>query len=415
MPRVRTLFGQLPRAYWFLVGGMFVNRLGAFVLPFLSPYLKEHEGLSVPEISTVLAAWGVGTMMAGLVGGQLADRWGRKPTLLASLVAGAGVLAALALAHGVGALTVLAFVFGLVAELYRPAVAAAIADLVAPSERARAFGHLTWAYNLAFAVSPLLAGLLIDHVGYAWLFVGDGATMLLAALLIAACVPETGRARTRAPTAGLVTFEARVALFDARFLPLLLAAFFLGGIMIQSLASLAHVLRDDGLGTAAFGRIIAVNGMLIAVAQPWLVPRFERLGRYRVLPWAAVVFGGGFALHAAGSTVLQHVLAISVWTLGEIALFPLCNAAVADLAPEHLRGRYQGAYWMALATANVVGPPFGLGVLRYFGTAGWGAFVAILGCLAGLAFAVVGSRIRPPTPPMPDAAPAEGSDGSGIG
>ena len=35
----------LPRSFWFLVLGMWINRLGAFVLPFLSLYLQERERL----------------------------------------------------------------------------------------------------------------------------------------------------------------------------------------------------------------------------------------------------------------------------------------------------------------------------------------------------------------------------------
>ncbi|MEZ5966715.1 MAG: MFS transporter [Planctomycetota bacterium] len=391
-----AIFGQLPRTYWFLIAGMFVNRLGAFVLPFLSPYLKEHEGLSVPQISAVLLCWGVGTIVAGLVGGQLADRWGRKPTMLASLLVGAVVLGCFAVGHGVVQLAALAGVFGVVAELYRPAVAAAISDLVAPHQRARAFAHLTWAYNLGFAVSPLLAGWLIDHAGYEWLFVGDGTTMLLAALLIGARVPETRPAPAGGATGSISRAQRAVAVAfsDPRFVPLLVAALLLGSIMIQSLASLALVLRSDGIGTASFGRIIAVNGMLIVVLQPFLVPRLEHMGRYRVLPWAAVVFGVGFACHALVAASFGHVLVVCVWTCGEIALFPLCNAAVADLAPEHLRGRYQGAYWMAFASANVIGPPIGLGLLESLGSVGWASYVAAAGLLSALAFTVVGARIR---------------------
>ncbi len=391
---LKAIFGDFPRAYWLLIGGMFVNRIGAFVLPFLSLVLKDHEALDATATGVVLACWGVGTILAGAVGGQLADRWGRKPTMLTSLFGGAVVLVALGNAQGVVALSALSLVFGVVAELYRPAVAAAIVDLVAPLHRARAFANLTWAYNLGFAFSPLLAGLLIDHAGYPWLFVGDGATMLLAGLLIAARLRETRPATATANAPPSETGDAPPAFLNPRFVPILIAAFLLGLIMIQSLSSLAHVMRADGLGAAAFGRVMAINGMLIVVGQPWLVPRFERLGRYRVLPCAALVFGLGFALHAVAGSSAGHVLAVSVWTLGEIALFPLCNAAVADLAPEHLRGRYQGTYWMAFATANVVGPPAGLAVLGAFGDLGWGAGLGLAGVLAAFAFVVVGMQMR---------------------
>jgi MFS family permease len=372
---------------------MFVNRLGAFVLPFLSLYLREHEGLGAGEISVVMSAWGAGCVVAGSVGGQLSDRWGRKPTMLLSLCAGAAALAGLAAAHGFVWLAVFGFVLGSVAELYRPAVAASIADLVPAAERARAFSNLMWAYNLGFAVSPVLAGLLVRHTGYVPLFVVDAATMLLAAIMIAVSVPETRPVSSAASEHG-PSPSMLVALRDLRFLPLVASAFLIGMVVIQLAASLAHVMRDDGIDAEMYGRVIALNGALIVVTQPWIVPRLERLGRYRVMPCAAVLFGAGFTLHAVASSVLGHALAVTCWTLGEVALFPLCNAAVADFAPESMRGRYQGTYWTAWSAANVAGPPLGLYALEHAGNLGWGALVATSGMLASLALVVVGSAVR---------------------
>jgi MFS family permease len=140
--------------------------------------------------------------------------------------------------------------------------------------------------------------------------------------------------------------------------------------------------------------VIAVNGMLIVVTQPWAVPQFEKLGRYRVIPWAALVFGAGFAVHSLAHTALAHVGAIACWTLGEVALFPLCNAVVADLAPDHLRGRYQGAYWMAWMSANVVGPPLGLFALDHAGARGWGIGIVCAGIAAATALVGLRERMR---------------------
>jgi dipeptide/tripeptide permease len=35
---------------------------------------------------------------------------------------------------------------------------------------------------------------------------------------------------------------------------------------------------------------------------------------------------------------------VLIWTLGEIIYAPVASACVADIAPKHLRGRYQGAW-----------------------------------------------------------------------
>lgn len=388
---MKRTFAGLPGAFWLLIGGMLINRLGAFVLPFLTLYLKEHEGLSADGVSLVLTAWGLGSITSAAVGGQLADRWGRKPTMLLSLCGGAAALAGLSVAHGLVTLAALAFTLGAVAELYRPAVAAAIADLVPREERARAFGYLTWSFNIAFAVSPLFAGWIVERLGWHWLFAGDAATMLLAALLIAAALPET---RPASATALASASDRGAALRDPRLRWMLVAAFLIGLVIVQAMATLAHLMRADGLSTADYGRVMALNGALIALAQPWVVPRLERLGRLRVLPVAALLFGLGFAGHGLAWGIPTHLICIALWTAGETALFPLCNALVADLAPEHLRGRYQGAYWMAWASANVAGPGLGLQLLERTGELGWSMLPLVACGLATAALLAVARRLR---------------------
>ncbi len=46
---LRETLGGLPRAYWALWVGLLVNRVGSFVVPFLSLYLTQERGLSVTE------------------------------------------------------------------------------------------------------------------------------------------------------------------------------------------------------------------------------------------------------------------------------------------------------------------------------------------------------------------------------
>lgn len=372
---------SLPRSFWLLLVGMLVNRIGGFVVPFLALYLEEHEHLGTTAKGAVISAWGFGTILAGLIGGNLVDRWGRKPTMLLGLFGGGCALLGLSLAHNLGALIALALSFGAIAELYRPAVNACIADLVPQGQRARAFGYLTWTYNLGFSISPLLAGWLIENAGYGWLFIGDAATMILAALLIALYFPET---KPEGPAVGRPRpwQSAQVVFADLRFRPLLITAFLMGFIVIQVPSSLGLVVASDGFSKQAYGRLLALNGLIIVIAQPRLVPVFESWGRARVLPWMAGLFGIAFATHAIVEAPLAHALVLALWTFSEIAVFPLCNALVADLAPEHLRGNYHGLYWMAWASANVVGPTLGLQVLEHLGRHGWGALLALVGLAA---------------------------------
>ena len=72
MPDLRGL----PRPFWVLFAGTLVNRVGGFVLIFLAIYLTEARDLTPAQAGTVVAAYGIGAIGAGPIGGALSDRIG---------------------------------------------------------------------------------------------------------------------------------------------------------------------------------------------------------------------------------------------------------------------------------------------------------------------------------------------------
>jgi dipeptide/tripeptide permease len=81
---------------------------------------------------------------------------------------------------------------------------------------------------------------------------------------------------------------------------------------------------------------------------------------------------------------------VLIWTIGEIVYAPVASAYVADIAPVHLRGRYQGAWGLMWGLAFMLGPGLGAAFFAWNGDAFW-LFCGVLGVLsAGLLLA--GSR-----------------------
>src|SRR3954470_22475963 len=71
----------LPRSAWVLFLGIFLNRFGTFIIPFLSIYLTR-KGYSFAETAIAVSAYGVGTLLACFLGGYLADHIGRRKTIV---------------------------------------------------------------------------------------------------------------------------------------------------------------------------------------------------------------------------------------------------------------------------------------------------------------------------------------------
>ncbi|HET9171196.1 MAG TPA: MFS transporter [Actinospica sp.] len=387
----RSAFGGLPAAFWWIWLGTLVNRLGSFVLPLLAFYLTGPMHRSAAFAGLVAALYGVGASVSGVVGGVLADRLGRKPTLVASLAANALSIVALGYARSplwlcLGALTV-----GLVTNAFRPATSAMIADIVPPEKRVRAYGLNYWAINLGFAVASLSIGLVVAF-GYRALFYADAASTMLCVVLIAIFVRDTTPGTegitgiTPDSSAEAKPAEGLGAVLRDRIFVLFVAVFFLQLLVFQQCnAAQPMAMAKDGITAAQVGYIGAINGVLIVSLQLPLVRWLERFPVTQVIAASGLVIGVGMAVPVLGGSVGVFALSVTIWTVGEIGNTPIASALIAQLAPAHLRGRYQGVYQIAWSGSAVLAPlTGGLAFAGFGGTPVW------LGCLALSIVAAIG-------------------------
>lgn len=379
--------GGLPRPYWYVWAGTVVNRLGQFVEPFLALYLVSARGVSVTTAGWVLAAFGLGAFISQPLGGWLADRVGRRATLVTGLLGSAATLALLGLARPLWLVAVAAFLYGVFVDMYRPAVSAAVADLVDPKDRTRAYALLYWGVNLGVSFSGLLGGVLALH-GWWILFILDALTCVAFAVLIARGVPETRPERDPADGGGYG------AALDDRLLLAIVALTVVGAVIyMQAFITLPLSMRDAGLSSAAYGLVYAVNPIVVICVQPFTLRLLVSLPRIRVYAGSIAVLGLGFGLTAFASTVWAYALTVLVWTLGEIGFNAVAPSIVADIAPEAHRGRYNGLIGLAYGTGSFLGPLIGTHALAVSENLLWYG-CAVAGVLCAGAALALGPALR---------------------
>ena len=75
MDTIRTRFAALtvglPSTYWYLWFGILINRLGSFVIPFLTLYLTSQRGISVSQAALTVSLFGAGSFAANSLGVNL--------------------------------------------------------------------------------------------------------------------------------------------------------------------------------------------------------------------------------------------------------------------------------------------------------------------------------------------------------
>jgi MFS family permease len=361
--RFRSATSGLPTVFWTIWWGLVVNRLASFVLAFLSIYLVRDRGFSPAEAGRVLALYGVGFTIAGPLGGLLADRIGRRATMVMALVLGASAVASLTFARAPAVLAALAFCCAAGGDMYRPAMSAAVADVVPPIDRARAYGLVYWAVNFALSVGLFLGGIVAQKSIRA-LFLADAASSIAAATIILLRVPETrpGNVVHEPAVRGLAKVFA-----DGPFVSFLLLQLAALAVFTQWQLALPIDMGNHGLGPAAYAFLMALNCAGVVLLQPILSPRLHRFDAGRLLALSALLFGAGYGVNALGGNLLVYGIGTALWTIGEVIGFPVASTLVANLAPPALRGRYQGAFAMSWGVAFTVSPIATGEVMERFG------------------------------------------------
>ena len=380
---------RLPRVFWVFWVGTFVNRAATFVAPFLMLYLTAQRGLAPAAAGAVLTLQGIGLTLSNLLGGWLADRWGRQATMVTGLSITALILLLLPEVRSVWLVVALVGALGLAADLHRPALNAVVADTVPEHERARAYSLLHWATNLGMSVAMLLGGLLTE-VGYSWLFRLDALATAVFAVIVWRLLPS-GAALTAAAAAQT---DRTPWWRDPRLLTFSVITLLVFAIYFQSYATLPLAVVDTGLTAADFGMILAVNGLAVAVLQPLLARHLGRLPQGPTLAAAYLLIGAGYGLVAIAGDLLSLAGTVLLWSLGEIAVIAIGSAFVVSLAPAAARGRYLGVYGSAMAFAGAVAPLAGTAVYEWNSTALWVGCFLVTAVVAAVQLAL---RPRPAT------------------
>jgi MFS family permease len=352
---LRQNLQALPRGAWILFFGTFLNKFGTFVVPFLAIYMTGL-GYSPDQVGLAIAAYGGGMLGACFLGGYLADRLGRRKTIILSMFSAALAMLCLSQARSLAFIVGLSGIAGLAAELYRPASTALLADLVPADQRVTAFAAYRMSLNAGFAFGPATAGFLAKK-SYLWLFAGDAATSILFGLVAWLALPGG----LRGTAAGNAFFETvRVLRRDKRFRRALLAVLAVGVVFVQVFSTMSLEMKRSGFSPVTYGLMISLNGALIVLCELPLTTITKRYPARRAMALGFVMIGAGFASNALPRTTVLLVLTMVLFTFGEMVSMPISGAYIADLAPAHQRGLYMGAYGMVWALAFVFGPSLGM-------------------------------------------------------
>jgi DHA1 family tetracycline resistance protein-like MFS transporter len=360
---------------------VFVDLVGFGLIIPLLPFYAERFGASPQQVTILMAVYSLMAMLAAPLWGRLSDRIGRRPVLMASMIAAALAYLWLGLASALWMLFA-ARAFGGACAGNIAAAQAYIADVTPPEKRARGMGMIGAAFGLGFIIGPALGGLVAgNEIGSADLqtpgLIAAGlsaAAFLGVVLLLPESLPAAVRARpSRSRRAILQSVLRRPVL--AR----LLAVFFIVILAFAGMESTFAMwaMRQYGWGPAQIGYVFTYVGLLSAIMQGGLIgPLTRRFGEERLMQSGLALIALGLLLLPFARALLPLGIALTAQAVGMGAMQPSLNSLISRRAGVEEQGEVMGLAQSVGSLSRVLGPVIAGALFEAFGRNSpylWGA------------------------------------------
>lgn len=388
--RLRSVFEEYPRHFWYLMGASFIDAMGAALLfPFFALYITAKFDLGMSQAGGMFGILTITSIIGTTLGGGLADRFGRKFMVLFGLIFSALSMLLMGFAQDLRLFIFGMLVVGLLADAGGPARQAMVADLLPEEKRAGGFGLHRVIHNLAFAIGPALGGLLASR-SYQLLFIIDVIASVITAAAIFILLPETKPEMevTDQVETTAETFRGYGRVFQNRtFMAFLLATGLMVLVYTQMQGTLSVFLRDNhGLNEARFGTILSLNAAMVVLFQFAITRRIEKYPHFIILTAGTLFYVVGFGMYGLVSSYFWFMVAMAIITVGEMLTAPIGSAVAAGMAPEKMRGRYMAFYGFSWMIPSAVGM-FLAGLIMDYGDPRWVWYAAgIVGLIAAGSF-----------------------------
>ena len=284
--------------------GMLMQLLDMTIANVALPHIQVSLGATQGEIDWVLTSYIVAAAISTPITGWLADRLGRKPLFLASVIAFVAASALCAIGQTIGEMVLFRTVQGVAGAFLVPLAQSTLLDINPPARRGRAMALFGAGVMVGPIFGPMLGGWLTQEYDWRWVFLINLPVGAIAALLVWYSMPNSPRLKRRFDVSGFALLAIGLA-----SLQLVLDR----GSQLDWLASWQIRI---GIAAAVAGLTMFIV-RLLAASEPLFDPRIFRDRNFA----AGVVFMGvsGMMLFAGLSLLpplLQDLLGYSTFDTG---------------------------------------------------------------------------------------------------
>jgi len=403
-PGFKDTFSALQiRNFRLLVSGLLVVSTGGWIQRIAQDWLVLTITGSATAVGITTALQFTPTLLLGLFGGVVADRFPKRKILLvtqATFGSCAGVLAVVAFTGHVQVWHVytMAFVLGLATAVDNPTRQSFVTELVGKDRVRNAISMVSSTFQLGSLIGPALGGVLLGVLGTPWAFALNACTFFasITALLRMRESEMHGVHAARKATAGMrIRDGLRDGVRYAFHEPAVRWAIALVGVYGMFTISLPVTLtafadRVFHIGASGYGvlnSVVAVG----ALAGALLSARRVRPTRLRNLVGIAALLACAEILAAIQPALWTFIPVLAAQGLATLMFLTAAQSMVQLTTPDGLRGRVSGIYNLVFIGGGAIGGPTVGFLAQHFGAR---SALLLAGLIPAVATTAIALRLR---------------------
>ena len=361
---IKTYMG-LEKEVYILCSATLINRLGDFVVPFLTLFLTVKLNMSPVKSGVIVTCASLISIPSSLIGGKISDSIGRKKVY----ILGQGLSAVFLIICGlcknhyltIGLIFISTFFNGMV----RPAFSALLIDHLPRDKRQEGMSLNYLCINIGVSIGPIIAGFLFNKF-LPLLFIGDGITTLISVVLVFKTIEEKYHEHINEESENIN--EARE---EGNIVQVLLKRpqllMFFGLLLIYQFVYSQHKFTlpltvNDALGNNGaeiFGYMMSVNALTVVFLTVFITTALKRYHHLICMVLSGIAFAIGFGMLSFTESMAGFFVSTFIWTLGEIMNSISIGVFVADNSPINYRARISAVqnivYWIGSSLSTAIG------------------------------------------------------------
>jgi len=356
-----SIYFGLPRTAYILALCRVISGSGNFIFPFLTLLLTQKVGMSASQTGLIIFLSSLAYVPGSLIGGKLADKFGRKPVMVtAELLVAASWISCGFFPHSFWIVPFISFSYFALGAL-EPVQGAVAADISTPENRKAIYslGYLGW--NIGFAIGPLVAGLLFENYAH-WMFWGDGIAILVAVVLVVLWIPESRPKHQDEAHTDLESAKAGTVwpIIWARphLMLFTLAGVFSTLVYAQIGFSLPLQMQEvfGSEGSKFYGQLMGFTGLTVVLFTAPMVALTKSLKPIVIIAMGMILFALGFAPLGMVQWLPWFFMAAFVFTLGEILEATNRGVYIANHSPMSHRARINSIVPLIIGVGHAFAP-----------------------------------------------------------